>query len=110
MLTGSLSNLFLVFISYCVAVLASYTASFVDLSGRIATVNDNVLPPFGIAGGLQVAMGIGIWSMHFGREWPGLSPLRSPWANESDHHSASLALAILGFGFALWMSPRARLP
>lgn len=103
MLTGSY-DLFMVFISYCVAVLASYTA--LDLSGRIATVNDKVAT-FWIAGG-AVAMGIGIWSMHFVGMLAFSLPI--PMGYDLTITLASLALAILASGFALWMVSRPDLP
>lgn len=103
MLTGSY-DLFMVFISYCVAVLASYTA--LDLSGRIATANDKVAT-FWIAGG-AVAMGIGIWSMHFVGMLAFSLPI--PMGYDLTITLASLALAILASGFALWMVSRPDLP
>lgn len=51
----------LVLISLCVAILASYTA--LDLSGRIATARGRSVYLW-IAGG-ALAMGFGVWSMHF---------------------------------------------
>jgi NO-binding membrane sensor protein with MHYT domain len=60
MLIGSYSFT-LVFISLCVAILASYTA--LDLTGRIATSKGRAVHLW-TAGG-AFAMGIGVWSMHF---------------------------------------------
>ena len=60
MLIGSYSTS-LVVISLCVAILASYTA--LDLAGRIATAKGRAVYLW-ITGG-AVAMGVGIWSMHF---------------------------------------------
>ena len=51
----------LVFISLCVAILASYTA--LDLTGRIASARGRAVH-FWTAGG-ALAMGVGVWSMHF---------------------------------------------
>lgn len=51
----------LVLFSLLVAILASYTA--LDLAGRIATARGRYAHMW-LAGG-AVAMGLGIWSMHF---------------------------------------------
>jgi NO-binding membrane sensor protein with MHYT domain len=59
-LTGSY-NLWLVLASLLVAVLASYTA--LDMAGRVAA-NRGRTAHWWLAGG-SVAMGVGIWSMHF---------------------------------------------
>jgi diguanylate cyclase len=60
MLTSSY-NIWLVLISFLVAILASYTA--LDMAGRI-TSTDGWLARWWLAAG-AVAMGSGIWSMHF---------------------------------------------
>jgi diguanylate cyclase (GGDEF)-like protein len=60
MLTSSY-NVWLVLISVLVAMLASYTA--LDMAGRI-TATDGRFARWWLAGG-SVAMGSGIWSMHF---------------------------------------------
>ncbi|MEG2391165.1 MAG: MHYT domain-containing protein, partial [Pseudomonas sp.] len=60
MLIGSYSST-LVFISLCVAILASYTA--LDLTGRITTAKGRAVHFWTAGGGF--AMGIGVWSMHF---------------------------------------------
>lgn len=60
MLIGSY-DLSLVALSLCVAILASYTA--LDLAGRIASAKGAARILW--IGGGAVAMGIGIWSMHF---------------------------------------------
>lgn len=103
MLTGSY-DLFMVFISFCVAVLASYTA--LDLSGRIATSKKGAVP-FWIAGG-AVAMGVGIWSMHFVGMLAFSLPI--PMGYDLTITLLTLALAILASGFALWMVAQPQMP
>lgn len=103
MLTGSY-DLFLVFISFCVAVLASYTA--LDLSGRVSTSKKEAVP-FWIVGG-AVAMGIGIWSMHFVGMLAFSLPI--PMGYDLGITLLSLALAILASGFALWMVAQPEMP
>ena len=55
-------NPLLVFVSFVVAFLASYTA--LELSGRIASLPQALRRIHWLLGG-AIAMGIGIWSMHF---------------------------------------------
>ncbi|WP_371226422.1 putative bifunctional diguanylate cyclase/phosphodiesterase [Pseudomonas sp. QE6] len=103
MLTGSYDPS-LVLISLCVAILASYTA--LDLAGRIATARGwSTL--LWIAGG-GVAMGIGIWSMHF----IGMLAFSLPIALGYDVPLTllSLATAVLSSGFALALVSQERLP
>ena len=52
----------LVFLSLLIAVAASFTA--LDLSGRIATLPRSTYRLYWLSGG-AMAMGLGIWSMHF---------------------------------------------
>ncbi|MBS7660643.1 EAL domain-containing protein [Pseudomonas lalucatii] len=87
----------LVLTSLAVAILASYTA--LDLAGRIATAKGLALLLW--IGGGAVAMGIGIWSMHF----IGMLALRLPIALGYDLSITllSLAMAMLSSGFALWL-------
>ncbi|TFY91333.1 bifunctional diguanylate cyclase/phosphodiesterase [Pseudomonas kairouanensis] len=96
MLIGSYSPS-LVVISLFVAILASYTA--LDLSGRIATAKGRAVYLW-IAGG-AIAMGIGVWSMHF----IGMLALRLPFALGFDFGitALSLLIAVLSSGFALWL-------
>ncbi|MEI7025117.1 EAL domain-containing protein [Paenibacillus sp. y28] len=54
-------NQFLVFLSYLIAVTASYSA--LDLAGRISTAKGKSRVVWLVCG--AVAMGLGIWSMHF---------------------------------------------
>ncbi|MGE8096995.1 putative bifunctional diguanylate cyclase/phosphodiesterase [Pseudomonas fluorescens] len=103
MLIGSYSPA-LVLISLCVAILASYTA--LDLTGRIATAKGHAVH-FWTAGG-ALAMGIGVWSMHF----IGMLAFRLPLILGYDIGitALSLAIAILSCGFALWLVSQPRLP
>lgn len=103
MLIGSYSPS-LVVISLFVAILASYTA--LDLSGRIATAKGRAVYLW-IAGG-AIAMGIGVWSMHF----IGMLALRLPFALGFDVGitALSLLIAVLSCGFALWLVSQPRLP
>ncbi|MGY2398385.1 putative bifunctional diguanylate cyclase/phosphodiesterase [Pseudomonas sp. SDO5271_S396] len=103
MLIGSYSPS-LVVISLCVAILASYTA--LDLTGRLATAKGRAVY-FWMAGG-ALAMGVGVWSMHF----IGMLALRLPFALGFDLGitALSLAIAVLSCGFALWLVSQPRLP
>ncbi|TFY93111.1 bifunctional diguanylate cyclase/phosphodiesterase [Pseudomonas nabeulensis] len=103
MLIGSYSPS-LVVISLFVAILASYTA--LDLSGRIATAKGRAVYLW-MAGG-AIAMGIGVWSMHF----IGMLALRLPFALGFDVGitALSLLIAMLSSGFALWLISQPRLP
>lgn len=103
MLTGSYDPA-LVLISLCVAMLASYTA--LDLAGRIATTRD--WPVLLWIGGGGVAMGIGVWSMHF----IGMLAFSLPIALGYDLTLTllSLAIAVLSSGFALALVSQDRLP
>ncbi|NVZ23366.1 putative bifunctional diguanylate cyclase/phosphodiesterase [Pseudomonas costantinii] len=103
MLIGSYSPT-LVVISLFVAILASYTA--LDLAGRIATTKGRAVYLW-IAGG-ALAMGVGVWSMHF----IGMLALRLPFALGFDLGitALSLLIAVLSSGFALWLVSQPRLP
>ncbi|TSD77297.1 EAL domain-containing protein [Pseudomonas sp. KBS0710] len=103
MLIGSYSPS-LVVISLCVAILASYTA--LDLAGRIATARGRAVYLW-MAGG-AMAMGVGVWSMHF----IGMLALRLPFALGFDLGitALSLLIAVLSSGFALWLVSQPRLP
>jgi diguanylate cyclase (GGDEF)-like protein len=103
MLIGSYSTS-LVVISLCVAILASYTA--LDLAGRIATSKGRAVYLW-ISGG-ALAMGVGVWSMHF----IGMLALRLPFALGFDLGitALSLLIAVLSSGFALWLVSQPRLP
>ncbi|MFO2464254.1 EAL domain-containing protein [Pseudomonas sp. 15FMM2] len=103
MLTGSYSPA-LVVISLFVAILASYTA--LDLTGRIATAKGRAVYLW-MAGG-ALAMGVGVWSMHF----IGMLAFRLPIALGYDIGitALSLLIAVLSCGFALWLVSQPRLP
>ncbi|ADR59847.1 MULTISPECIES: putative bifunctional diguanylate cyclase/phosphodiesterase [Pseudomonas] len=103
MLTGSYSSS-LVLISLCVAILASYTA--LDLTGRIATAKGRAACLW--MGGGALAMGIGVWSMHF----IGMLAFRLPIDLGYDLAltAFSLLIAVLSSGFALWLVSQPSLP
>lgn len=94
----------LVFISLCVAILASYTA--LDLTGRIATARGRTAYLW--MGGGALAMGYGVWSMHF----IGMLALELPLELGYDLGLTlwSLLVAILSCGFALWLVSQPSLP
>lgn len=103
MLTASYSSS-LVLISLCVAILASYTA--LDLTGRIATAKGRAAALW-MAGG-ALAMGTGVWSMHF----VGMLALSLPvdLGYDLPLTALSLLIAVLSSGFALWLVSQPRLP
>ena len=103
MLIGSYSPS-LVVISLFVAILASYTA--LDLSGRIATAKGRSVYLWIVGGAM--AMGTGVWSMHF----IGMLALRLPFALGFDVGITALSwlIAVLSSGFALWLVSHPRLP
>ena len=94
----------LVFISLCVAILASYTA--LDLAARIATARGRTVYLWMSGGAL--AMGFGVWSMHF----IGMLALELPLDLGYDLGLTlwSLLVDILSSGFALWVVSQPRLP
>ncbi|MHC8354017.1 putative bifunctional diguanylate cyclase/phosphodiesterase [Pseudomonas sp. LB3P81] len=103
MLIGSYSPT-LVIISLFVAILASYTA--LDMTGRIATARGRAVHLWTAGGGL--AMGIGVWSMHF----IGMLAFELPIDLGYDVTLTTLSLltAILSCGFALWLVSQPLLP
>jgi diguanylate cyclase (GGDEF)-like protein len=103
MLIGSYS-LTLVFISLCVAILASYTA--LDLTGRIATAKGRAVHLWTVGGAF--AMGIGVWSMHFIGMLAFTLPIDLGY--DTTLTALSLLIAVLSCGFALWLVSQPRLP
>jgi len=103
MLSGSY-NTPLVLCSILVALLASYTA--LDLVGRINSAG-RVAARWWLLGG-GIALGMGIWSMHF----IGMIAFSLPieLAYDLPLTLASLLVAIGASMFALWMASRDRLP
>lgn len=103
MLTGSY-DFSLVFISLCVAILASYTA--LDLAGRTSTAKGTAATLW--IGGGALAMGIGIWSMHFVGMLAFSLPI--PLGYDLAITLLSLAIAMLASGFALWLVSQPSMP
>lgn len=103
MLIGSYSPA-LVLISLCVAILASYTA--LDLTGRIATAKGRAVYLWMCGGAL--AMGSGVWSMHF----IGMLAFSLPidLGYDLTLTLVSLQIAVLSSGFALWLINQPSLP
>jgi diguanylate cyclase len=102
MMTGSYDG-GLIALSLLIAILASYTA--LDLAGRMAAAKGNAAT-WWLAGG-SVAMGVGIWSMHF----IGMLAFRLPIQMGYDPTITLLSLlsAILSSLFALWIVCQSRL-
>ncbi|UTH33775.1 putative bifunctional diguanylate cyclase/phosphodiesterase [Ectopseudomonas hydrolytica] len=94
----------LVLLSLCVAILASYTA--LDLAGRIASAR-GLARSLWIVGG-ALAMGIGIWSMHFVGMLAFSLPI--PLGYDLTITLLSLGIAMLASGFALWLVSQPELP
>lgn len=94
----------LVMISVLVAVLASYTA--LDLAGRIASAKGCAVYLW--MGGGAVAMGIGIWSMHFIGMLAFVLPLGLGY--DIALTLCSLLIAVVSSGFALWLVNQPQLP
>ncbi|MGV8919182.1 MAG: putative bifunctional diguanylate cyclase/phosphodiesterase [Pseudomonas sp.] len=94
----------LVLISILVAILASYTA--LDLTGRIATAVGRTVYLW--IGGGALAMGVGVWSMHF----IGMLAFHLPIDLGYDIPITllSLLIAVLSCGFALWLVSHPQLP
>src|SRR5579883_2793462 len=90
----------LVTLSVLIAVVASYTA--LDLAGRVTTTLGQTRISWLIGG--AIAMGIGIWSMHF----VGMLALSMPIAIFYDLPGVlfSIVPAILASGGALWLASR----
>ncbi len=91
----------LVAISFAVAVAASYTA--LTTLGRIRAAGDPVVRHWWLAGG-ALAIGVGIWSMHFIGMLAFRLPIPlgyDPWIT-----GISFALSVAAAGFALWTVTR----
>lgn len=97
-------DMMLVVVSFLVAMLASYTA--LQMAERITYAAKNAAR-FWLAGG-AVAMGIGIWAMHF----IGMLAFRLPITLGYDTllTALSLVIAIAVSGFALWSVSGTDLP
>jgi PAS domain S-box-containing protein len=93
----------LVGLSVIVAVMVSYTA--LSLAARVAAASPSLTPVWLIGG--SITMGIGIWSMHF----IGMMAFTLPIALRYDigRTVASLLLAVITSGCALWIAAGARM-
>jgi diguanylate cyclase len=96
-------NPWLVLASLLVAVMASYTA--LDMAGRV-TATRGRSAGWWLCGG-SVAMGIGIWSMHFIGMLAFTLPI--PMSYDPAITFLSLLIAIASSAFALWMVCQRRL-
>lgn len=96
MLTGSY-NTWLVLASLVIAVLASYTA--LDLAGRVRSAQGQIARAWLLGG--SVAMGIGIWAMHFLGMLAFNLPI--PMGYDPTITFLSLLMAIASSAFALWV-------
>lgn len=103
MLVGSYDNT-LVFFSFVVAVLASYTA--LDMAGRVATATGRAARLW-LAGG-AFAMGLGIWSMHFIGMLAFSLPI--PLGYDPLITAGSLVISIVASALALWLVCQRDLP
>jgi len=99
----SIYNSWLVGLSVCVAMLVSYTA--LRLAARVATSERPATRMWLAAGAL--AMGVGIWSMHFIGMLAFSLPI--PLAYDVPTTLASLAIAVVTSGFALILTSGQRL-
>jgi diguanylate cyclase (GGDEF)-like protein len=97
--SGTYNN-WVVLLSLLVAILASYTA--LDLASRI-TASSGAAAASWLTGG-AFAMGMGIWSMHFIGMLAFSLPI--PLAYDVGITLASMLIAIVVSGFALWMVTR----
>ena len=95
----------LVLFSVLVAVLASYTA--LDLAGRISTAERGRYARMWLAGG-AIAMGLGIWSMHFVGMLAFSLPI--PLGYDLPITGFSLLIAVLASAFALHLVSQDYLP
>ncbi len=97
-------NNVLVMFSFIVAMLASYTA--LDMAGRVATTEGKASRLW-LTGG-AIAMGIGIWSMHF----IGMLAFNAsmPMGYDPLITLLSMLIAIISSAFALWLVCLEELP
>ncbi len=96
MLVGSY-NIWLVLASLLIAMLGSYTA--LDMAGRVAETQGQSARWWLVGG--SVAMGIGIWSMHFLGMLAFSLPV--PMGYDPAITFLSLLIAVASSAFALWM-------
>ncbi|MGE8217297.1 Phytochrome-like protein cph2 [compost metagenome] len=102
-MTGTYSQSLVVF-SLLVAILASYTA--LDMAGRLASTQGRVAR-WWLAGG-AIAMGLGIWSMHFIGMLAFHLPI--PVGYDLGITLFSLAVSVGASAYALWLVSRPALP
>ena len=102
-MTGTYSQSLVVF-SLLVAILASYTA--VDMAGRLATTEGREAR-WWLTGG-ALAMGLGIWSMHFVGMLAFSLPI--PVGYDLAITLYSLAVSVGASAYALWLVSRPLLP
>jgi PAS domain S-box-containing protein len=104
MIVPSLYDLRLVVLSYIVAVIASYAA--LDLAGRVAATRGRARQVW--LGGGALAMGLGIWTMHF----IGMDALQLALPMQYDYPLVlvSFLIAVAAAGFALFIASRPTLP
>jgi len=102
-MTGSYSQTLVLF-SLLVAILASYTA--LDMAGRVSTASGGVARGWLTGGAL--AMGMGIWSMHF----IGMLAFQLPIPVGYDLAITlySLAVSVAASAYALWLVSKPVLP
>ncbi len=104
MLVGHYNSVLVVF-SVLVAILASYTA--LDMAARITAMQGRSAHWWWLAGG-ALAMGIGIWSMHFIGMLAFDLPM--PMGYDPAITVLSLLIGISSSAFALWLVCREELP
>ncbi|BAP79352.1 MAG: putative bifunctional diguanylate cyclase/phosphodiesterase [Pseudomonadales bacterium] len=103
MLVGSYNHI-LVFFSFVVAVLASYTA--LDMAGRVATAEGRAARLWLVGGAFS--MGLGIWSMHFIGMLAFSLPI--PLGYDPLITAGSLIIAIGASALALWLVCQQEMP
>lgn len=91
-------NLWLVTLSYVIAVLASYVA--LDIVGRLRAESNNKAKTYWLVGG-AFTMGAGIWSMHFIGMLAFIMPM--PMGYKWSWTFASLVVAMLASALALFI-------